>query len=87
MQVTFPSCQVIGVERFQSKKGTQCGVLSWYELMEGKVYRAMVFGDDCAVLNGVENGMQCSVTLEVRPSRRDFNVEVYLVAVGTPTNA
>lgn len=83
MQVTFPVCSVIGVERFQSKKGTQCGVLSWFDLTEGKVYRAMVFGDDVSILNGIENGVQCSVTLEVRPSRRDFNVEVYLVGVGT----
>lgn len=82
MQVTFPACQVIGTERFTSKKGTPCGVLSWYELTEAKVYRAMVFGDDVALLNGVENGQQCSVTLEVRPSRRDFNIEIYLVGVG-----
>lgn len=81
MQVTIPACQVIGVERFQSKKGTQCGVLSWFDLTEGKVYRAMVFGDDVAILNGVENGIQCTVTLEIRPSRRDFTVEVYMVGV------
>ena len=84
MQVKFPVCSVIGVERFTSKRGTACGVLRWYELMEGKVYRTMVFGDDVQMLNGVESGMQCSVTLSVQPSRRDDTCEVYLACVDAP---
>lgn len=84
MVVKFPVCQVIGVERFNSKKGTACGVLRWYDQMEGKVYRTMVFGDDVAMLNGIENNMQVSISMLVQPSRRDDTVEMYLSFVGAP---
>lgn len=84
MVVTFPVCQVIGVERFQSKKGTPCGVLRWYDQMEGKVYRTMVFGDDVGMLNGIETNMQVSISLQVQGSRRDDSIELYLSYVGTP---
>ena len=71
MQVKFPVCSVIGVERFTSKKGTACGVLRWYELMEGKVYRTMVFGDDVQLLNGVEwHAVLCHAVRATQPPRR-----------------
>lgn len=82
MQVTFPQCSIIGCETFTSKKGTECGVLRWFDLLEGKAYRTMVFGEDCLMLNGVGSGMQCSVTLNVQPSRRDDTIEMYLSKVG-----
>lgn len=84
MVVKFPVCQVIGVERFNSKKGTPCGVLRWYDQMEGKVYRTMVFNDDLVYLNGVEPNMQVSISLAVQGSRRDDTIELYLCGVSAP---
>lgn len=84
MIVKFPVCQVIGVDRFNSKKGTACGVLRWYDQMEGKVYRTMVFNDDVALLNGVETNMQVSVSLAVQGSRRDDSIELYLCEISAP---
>lgn len=82
MQVSFPMCNVIGVEQFTSKKGTRCGVLRWFDLAEGKVYRTMVFGDDCSLLDGIQNGDAVTIELSVQPSRRDDTAEVYLSFVG-----
>lgn len=81
MQVRFPVCSVIGVDVFTSKKGTRCGVLRWFDLMEGKVYRTMCFGDDVSLLEGVQSGVQCSVVMDVQPSRRDDTIELYLAAL------
>lgn len=84
MQIKFPVCSIIGVETFTSKKGTECGVLRWYDLIEGKVYRTMVFGDDVLMLNGIASGAQCSVVMNVQPSRRDDSIELYLAGVYAP---
>lgn len=86
MQVTMPTCAIIAVEQFTSKKGTRCGVLRWFDQLEGKVYRTMCFGDDVAMLDGLGSGMACSVGLNVQPSRRDDTAEVYLAFVAAPQN-
>lgn len=87
MQVTQPMCSIIQVDSFVSKKGTRCGVLRWFDQMEGKVYRTMVFGDDVAKLDGLGVGMACSVGLNIVPSRRDDTAEVYLAFVAGPESA
>lgn len=84
MQITFPVCQCIGRETFTSKKGTACGVLRWYDQMEGKVYRTMVFGDDCAKLEGLDANMACSIVLNVTASRRDDSIELTLDHIDAP---
>lgn len=84
MQITFPVCQCIGVDTFTSKKGTACGVLRWYDQMEGKVYRTMVFGDDCQKLKGLEPSMSCSVVMSVTGSRRDDTIELVLDHIAAP---
>lgn len=81
MQINMPACSVIATDDFVSKKGTRCGVLRWFDLTEGKPYRTMVFGDDCDKLKGLVEGEQVSVLLDLRGSRRDDTVEVYLSSV------
>lgn len=84
MQIIFPMCQAIGVDKFTSKKGTKCGVLRWYDQTEGKVFRTMVFGDDCEKLNGLESGMACSIVMAVTASRRDDTIELVLDRIAAP---
>lgn len=84
MLVVFPVAQCIGKDEFQSKKGTRCGVLRWYDQTEGKVFKVMCFGDDVDKLKGLEQGMQCSVYLEVAPSRRDDSIELVLDHIDSP---
>ena len=69
-------CSVIGVEVYLQEGHCLRRPAVVRAGMEGKVYRTMVFGDDVQLLNGVESGMQCSVTLSVQPSRRDDTCEV-----------
>lgn len=84
MQITFPACQCIEKSEFTSQKGTRCGVLRWYDQLEGKIYRTMVFGDDCGKLAGLEPSMACSVVMNVTPRRRDDTIELYLERVDAP---
>lgn len=87
MQVIFPVCQAIGVETFTSKKGTECGVLRWYDTTQGKVFRTMVFGEDVLKLSGLEPGMACSIVLNVTASRRDDSIELTLDHIDAPAEA
>lgn len=84
MQVIFPMCQAIGVEQFTSKKGTACGTLRWYYQTQCKVFKTMVFGDDCQKLSGLESGMACSIVMNVSASRRDDTIELVLDHIDAP---
>lgn len=87
MQIRFPMCTVTSVDSFTSKNGTPCASVQWFDMVEGKVYKTMVFGEDTLMLNGLQNGAQCSIVMNVQASRRDSSIELYLAGVHAPDAA
>lgn len=82
MTIELPNCLILESDVFKSKKGTTCGALRWLDAGTNTVCRTMVFGDDTEMLTHLGKGSVATLTFDLRASRRDDTLSVYLVAVG-----
>lgn len=78
MVVGFAGCEVLSVDDFESKKGTRCGVLRWFDRSEHQVYRTMLFGDDVNIISKLRRGDVVHLLFNVEASRTDDSIRLVL---------
>ena len=81
MVVGFANCELLDVSDFESKKGTRCGVIRWFDRVEHGVYRSMCFGDDVDKLRGFRKGDVVDLLFVVTANRSDDTIGLRLDSI------